>query len=200
LLATRPPRAGEQAGRTEPGLTAGQRRVEALLLDKDARAALRPVAHTVALSERGDGVYRASFRGVTVPGIYTVVFQVDGQPPKVGSIRRTETLSTFVRFGSADARASALSVETVGGTAGQVEMAIRLRPRDAYGNFLGPDAAHEIHVALSDGMVAKEITDLGDGGYFISMLAPRSSDPTVTITVAGVPLYRGLLSGLPRVR
>ena len=200
LLATRPPRAGEQAGRTEPGLTAGQRRVEALLLDKDARAALRPAAHTVALSERGDGVYRASFRGVTVPGIYTVVFQVDGQPPKVGSIRRTETLSTFVRFGSADARASALSVETVGGTAEQVEMAIRVRPRDAYGNFLGPDAAHEIHVALSGGMVAKEITDLGDGGYFISMLAPRSSDPTVTIAVAGVLLYRGLLSGLPRVR
>jgi hypothetical protein len=49
-------------------------------------------------------------------------------------------------------------------------------------------------------MVAKEITDLGNGGYFISMLAPRSSDPTVTITVAGVPLYRGVLSGLPRVR
>ena len=125
---------------------------------------------------------------------------MDGQNPKVGSIRRTETLSTFVRFGSADARASALSVETLGGTAGQAETAIRLRPRDTHGNYLGPDASQEIHVALSEGMVGKEITDLGDGGYFVSMLAPRSSDPTVTITVAGVPLYRGLLSGLPRVR
>jgi hypothetical protein len=200
LLATKPELAGERAGRTEPGLTTGQRRVEALLLDKAARAALRPIAQSIALSERGDGVYRASFRGVSVPGIYTVVFQVDGQHPKLGSIQRTETLSTFVRFGSADAGASALSVETVGGTAEQAEMAIRLRPRDAHGNFLGPDAAHEIHVALSDGMVAKEITDLGDGGYFISVLAPRSSDPTVTITVAGVRLYRGALSGLPRIR
>ena len=200
LLATKPERDGARAGRTEPGLTTAQRRIEALLLDKDARAGLRPIAHTVALSEHGDGVYRASFRGVTVPGIYTVVFQVDGQRPKVGSIRRTETLSTFVRFGSADARASALSLETLGGTTGQAEMAIRLRPRDAYGNFLGPDAAHDIHVALSDGMVAKEITDLDDGRYFISMLVPRSSDPTVTITVAGVRLYQGALSGLPRVR
>ena len=200
LLATKPELAGERAGRTEPGLTTGQRRIEALLLDKDARAALRPVAQTIALSERGDGVYRASFRGVTVPGIYTAVFHVDGQNPKVGSIRRTETLSTFVRFGSADARASALSVETLGGTAGQAEMAIRLRPRDTHGNYLGPDASQEIHVALSEGMVAKEITDLGDGGYFVSMLAPRSSDPTVTITVAGVRLYRGALSSLPRVR
>jgi len=200
LLATKPEPAAARAGHTEPGLTTAQRRVEALLLDKGARAALRPIAHTVALSERGDGVYRASFRGVTVPGIYTVVFQVDGQRPKVGRIRRTETLSTFVRFGSVDAQASTLSVETLGGTAGQAERAIRLRPRDAYGNFLGPDAAHEIRVALSDGMVAKEITDLGDGGYFISMLAPRSSDPTVTITVAGERLYRGALSGLPRAK
>ena len=152
------------------------------------------------MSEGGDGVYRASFRGVTVPGIYSVIFQVDGQRPKVGTIRRTETLSTFVRFGSADARASALSVETLGGTAGQTEMAIRLRPRDAYGNFLGPDAAPEIHVALSDGKAAKTITDLGDGGYLISMLVPRSSDPTVTITVSGVRLYRGALSALPRVK
>jgi len=200
LLAMKPERAGEQAGRTEPGLTTGQRRIEALLLDKDARAALRPVAQTIALSERGDGVYRASFRGVTVPGIYTVVFQVDGQSQKAGSIRRTETLSTFVRFGTADARGSALSVETLGGTTGQAEMAIRLRPRDTHGNFLGPDVAHEIDVALSDGVVAKEITDLGDGGYFVSILAPRSSDPTVTITVAGARLYRGALSGLPRVK
>jgi von Willebrand factor type A domain len=200
LLATKPERGGAPAGRTEPGLSTAQRRIEALLLDKDARAALRPIAHTVTLSDRGDGVYQASFRGVTVPGIYTVVFEVDGQRPKGGPVRRTETLSTFVRFGAADVGASALSVETLNETAGQAETAIRLRPRDAYGNFLGPDAAHEIHAALSEGMVTKDIADLGAGGYFISMLTPKSSDPTVTITVAGVRLYRGALSGLPRVK
>ena len=196
LLATKPERTGERAGRTEPGLTTGQRRAEALLLDKGGRAALRPVVQTIALSERGDGLYRASVRGVTVPGIYTVVFQVDGQSAKGGTIRRTETLSTFVRFGAADARASALSVETMGGA----EIAIRLRPRDTHGNYLGPDAADLIDVTLSHGKVAKEITDLGDGGYFVSMLAPRSSDPTVTITVAGARLYQGALSGLPRFK
>jgi hypothetical protein len=83
---------------------------------------------------------------------------------------------------------------------GGAEIAIRLRPRDTHGNYLGPDAADLIDVTLSDGKVAKEITDLGEGGYFVSMLAPRSSDPTVTITVAGARLYQGALSGLPRFK
>ena len=168
LLATKPERAGERAGRTEPGLTTGQRRIEALLLDKDGRAALRPVVQTLALSERGDGLYRASVRGVTVPGIYTVVFQVDGQSAKGGTIRRTETLSTFVRFGAADARASALSVETMGGA----EIAIRLRPRDTHGNYLGPDAADLIDVTLSHGKVAKG--DHGPGRRRILRLDARA--------------------------
>jgi hypothetical protein len=34
----------------------------------------------------------------------------------------------------------------------------------------------------------------------VSILVARSSDPTVTITVAGARLYRGALSGLPRAR
>lgn len=200
LLATRPVSADAKTGHTEPGLTAAQRRIEALLLDKNARAALRPVTRRVVLSDRGDGVYRASFRGITVPGAYTVIFQVEGQLTKSGAIRRTETLSTLVRFGEADARSSGLSVATLGTTATHNEMAIRVRPRDGYGNFLGPGAARELHVALSDGTVFRDLMDLGDGRYVIAILTPRTSDPTVTIAVAGMPLYRGALSGLQRVK
>jgi hypothetical protein len=200
LLATAPVRDDGKTGYTEPGLTATQRRIEALLLDKAARAALRPVAHRVALTDRGDGVYRASFRGVTVPGIYTVVFQAAGERTAVGTLRRTETRSTLVRFGAADASASGLAAQALAGTAGHSELVIRLRPRDRHGNFLGPGEASEIHVALSEGTVAKEVTDLGDGGYAVPILTSRPSDPTVTVTVAGGRLYRGALSALPRVR
>jgi len=44
------------------------------------------------------------------------------------------------------------------------------------------------------------VTDLGDGGYAVPILTSPPSDPTVTVTVAGVRLYRGALSALPRVR
>jgi hypothetical protein len=199
LLATTPANAAAQAARTEPGLTAVQRRADALLLEKTARAALRAVGHRVALSERGDGVYRASFTGVTVPGVYTVVFQVEGRLPKGGVIQRTETQSMLVRFGRADAKVSALSLETLGTNGPQRELAIHVRPRDARGNFLGPGAASEIQVALTEGTAAKGIVDFDNGGYILPIVT-RAADPTVTLTVAGTVLYRGTLSGLPAPR
>src|SRR5204862_661306 len=134
LLATKRFSAESSAGHTEPGLTAAQRRIEALLLDKGAHAALRPVGHRVAMSDRGDGLYGASFRGVTVPGIYTVVFEVEARLPKGGEIHRTETRSMLVRFGRADAKTSGLAVELLGTGAAQREMVIRVRPRDTHGN------------------------------------------------------------------
>jgi hypothetical protein len=135
---------------------------------------------------------------VTVPGVYTVVFQADGDRTAVGTLRRTETLSTLVRFGAADAGASALAVQGVAATPAHRELVVRVRPRDRHGNFLGPGEAGEIGVVLSEGTVAKEVTDLGDGGYAVPIVTPARSDPTVTVTVAGVRLYRGALSALPR--
>ena len=200
LLATTPMRDDGKSGYTEPGLTTTQRRIEALLLDKTARAALRPVAHRVILTHRGDGVYRASFPGLTVPGVYRVVFEAEGERTAVGTLRRTETISTLVRFGPADAKASALGVQTVAGTPTHSERVIRVRPRDRRGNYLGPGEAREIRVTLSEGTVAKEVIDIGDGGYAVPILTLAKGDPTVTVTVAGSPLYRGALSSLPRLK
>jgi hypothetical protein len=77
---------------------------------------------------------------------------------------------------------------------------IRVRPRDRRGNFLGPGEAGEITVTLSEGTIAKDATDLGDGGYAVPILTAGRADPTVSVTVAGALLYRGPLSGLPRVK
>jgi hypothetical protein len=200
LLATTPLRDDGKSGYTEPGLNATQRRIEALLLDKTARAALRPVASRVTLRDAGGGVYKGSFSGVTVPGVYTVIFEAEGDRTPVGTLRRTETITTLVRFGAADAKASALGVQTVASTKTVSEHLLRVRPRDRYGNYLGPGEAGEIRVTLSAGTVGKETMDLGDGGYAVPMLTPAGTDPTVTVTVAGVQLFRGALSTLPRVK
>jgi hypothetical protein len=200
LLATKPVPDDGKAGRTEPGLTPAQRRIEALLLDKAARAALRPVAHRVTLRDGGDGLYRGSFRGLTVPGVYTVVFEAEGDRTAVGTLRRVERLTTQVRFGAADLKASALSLQTLAGSPTHREHVLRVRPRDRHGNFLGPGEAADIQVTLSAGTVGKEVMDLGDGGYAVPILTPARADPTVTMTVAGAPLYHGALSALPRVK
>jgi hypothetical protein len=200
LLATKPVPDDGKTGYTEPGLTIAQRRIEALLLDKAARTALRPVAHRLTLRDGGDGVYRGSFRGLTVPGIYTVVFEADGDRTAVGTLRRVERLTTLVRFGAADRSTSALAVQTLADSSSHREHVLRVRPRDRHGNFLGPGEAGEIRVALSAGTVGKEVMDLGDGGYAVPILTPAGADPTVTVTIAGAPLYHGALSALARVK
>jgi hypothetical protein len=148
------------------------------------------------LSAQEDGFYRAVWPSISVPGIYTAIFHVAGDSPELGTFQRTETVSTVVHFTQADGQISDLKAMFVERTAQGDVMAIRLRPQDAYGNFLGPEVGHEIQVALSTGTVDKDIGDLHDGTYLIRLLVPQQADPQVTITVAGDILFRGRLSEL----
>lgn len=182
--------------KSEPGLTMRQRRVEALLHNEEALELLRPMATKVQLSAQEGGFYRAAWPSVNVPGIYTAIFHVAGDSPELGTFQRTETISTAVHFARADRQLSALKAMFVERTAHGDVITIRLRPQDAYGNFLGPEVGHEIQVALSTGTVDKDIGDLHDGTYLIRLLVPQKADPQVTVTVAGDILFRGRLSEL----
>lgn len=182
--------------KSEPGLTTRQRLVEALLHHEEFSQLLRPIATQVQLSAQEGGFYRTAWPSVSVPGIYTVIFQVAGDSPELGTFHRTEAVSTVVHFAEADRQRSELNAIFVERTAQGDVMAIRLRPQDAYGNFLGPEAGHEIQVALSTGTVDKNIGDLHDGTYLIRLLVPQKADPQVTVTVAGDILFRGQLSAL----
>jgi hypothetical protein len=132
-----------------------------------------------------------------VPGIYRVVVHIAGEHPDLGSIDRTSAISTVVRFGKADLSASDLRIKMLKEEDRAVKKAIYVKPRDTYGNFLGPDFGNTIQVELSEGTVADGAEDQGDGTYIIPIVVPKGADPKVTLALLGEVLFDGNLSTMP---
>jgi hypothetical protein len=178
----------------EPGATAAQNKMQLLLQNPDLWRSIQPTENTITLQTRGDGNYTSSFTGTNVEGAYTVVFRLEGQRDDVGKYRRTETVSKSIHFGRPKLSASSLRAEPIGETSDGRRFRLFFRPRDRFGNYLGPDYADRIGVSLASGTVGTDKKDLVDGGYTVSLLVPRGSDPVVTVTVMDEQLYHDRLS------
>ncbi len=72
---------------------------------------------------------------------------------------------------------------------------LTLRPRDRYGNMLGPGLAGEIRLDDPAGRIAGAPEDVGNGRYRF-VVAPPNLDRSLTLTVAEHPLFRGALKDL----
>jgi hypothetical protein len=196
LLATaaQPKGASVPAAGSEPGASIGERRLELLLGDAANWRRLQPLAHQVTLTSAGDGVFRGSFGPLTVPGAVSVVFEIEAEPPGLGRVLRTQAVAANVRFGRADFKTSEPQLETLQATADGRRVALRLRPKDAFGNFLGPDLGRRLRVDLDSGRVEPDVADLGDGRYVVRLILPQDVDPKLTLTVMGEPFFEGKLS------
>ena len=184
---------------TESGTSVGQRKLQLLLKNKAFWAKLAPMTERVTLKHQGEGRYTAVTTATSVPGTYRAVISIEGEADGVGSFVRSETLSTHVNFAHADITLSAPKIQEISETADGRQLRLSLRPQDSLGNFLGPDYASHIQVTLAEGTVAKEIKDHGDGRYDIDLSVPGASDPALTITVVGEPVFSGTLSELDAI-
>jgi hypothetical protein len=156
------------------------------------------VGETVIFSSNGDGSYTADFANTSVNGIYTVAFDVKGERPDIGVYRRTEILSTFVRFSKAEWSTSELYVTRQTATTEQPNMLLHIRPKDLFGNFLGPDYGTAIRVTLSTGTVSNKIEDELNGAYTVPLSIADGTEPDVSVYVLEKPVYVGPLSGIIR--
>ncbi len=181
----------------EPQLTPGQRKLALLLQDARHWRSLQPVERRIALKRDAEGVYRATLTSATVPGIYRVVVHVTGKRPDLGLISRTAAISTMVHFGKADLRFSDLWIQQLKQKGRLPGKALYVRPRDKFGNFLGPDFGNKIQATLSKGSAAGEAEDRGDGAYIIPIRVKKGSDPEITLAILGEVLFNGSLSGIP---
>ncbi len=184
----------------EPAATPAQNKLQLLLLDAKLWQSIQPVGQGVTLRSNGDGTYSASFSGTDVEGVYTAVFQIEGERPDVGVYRRTETVSKMVHFGKAEFAASAVRVTQVDETPAGRQLLLHIRPRDRFGNFLGPDYSDRISVSVSPGSVGPDKKDLVDGSYTIPLLVPPATDPLVTIRVMDQAVFDGRLSELEALK
>jgi hypothetical protein len=180
----------------EPQITNGQRKMQWLLQDPAFLEKLQPVRKGITLTHQGNGLYSASTDAVTVPGMYRIVFQIEGEHSEIGTFVRTDSMSVHVGFGIADLPTSSVHVEPVGTTANVRELRLQLQPRDQFGNYLGPDYGDRIQIKLTEGSVGKDIQDTGDGTYSVSLLIPEGADPDIAINVRGESLFSGPVSGL----
>jgi photosystem II stability/assembly factor-like uncharacterized protein len=193
------PMPSEPAGfLTETAATVAQKKLQLLVMDEQFYRELRPVPNTVTLQNNGDGTYTATFPNTNVEGTYSVIFQVDGERTDIGKYQRTEILSTMVRFSKADFNVSDLRVTFVEETAAGRSLLLHIRPKDRFGNFLGPDYGHRINATLSVGSVGTDRTDLVDGSYTIPLLVPDGEDPILTVSVMDERVYEGPLSDLKK--
>lgn len=196
LLSTLPMLPEPAGFNPEANISAAQKKLQLLLQDKRYYGDFQPVGETVNLQNKGDGTYAALFPDTAMSGIYTVIFNVEGERPDIGKYNRTETLSTTVRFGKAKLDASELKVSLLRETEDVRVMELSICPKDQFGNYLGPDYGHGIKVSLSQGSVDSTPKDLINGGYSINLSVPPSVDPELVVTVVGEPVFKGLLSEL----
>jgi len=178
----------------ESAATAGQKKFQLLLEDESFCRKLKPIRITVTLQNKGGGTYSAVFPNTKIAGTYTVVFHVEGERTDIGKYKRTEIRSAMVRFGKSERDESGLNSQLLNQTADGRNIQLHLRPKDRFGNYLGPDYGDRIKVTLSSGTVGLDKRDLADGSYTIPIFVPPSIDPAVTITVMDQPLYQGPLS------
>lgn len=188
------PRAG--AGLPLDSATPAQRKLQLLLRDEGLFRSIQSTRQSIILQSHGDGTYSAEFQPTDVVGSYRVTFTIEGEHEGVGAYRRAETRSTFVRF-TPDPRASAVVATVVQHTPDLRRLVIRTVPRDPFGKPVGPGWGHQVRVALSQGSAQTDsIRDLVNGVYEIPITVPSHSDPNVTVSVMGEPLYQGPLSRL----
>jgi hypothetical protein len=200
LLAITPTPSRPDTLRIEPGATAGQQKLQLLLQDQQHWKNIQPTEGSVTFQSHGDGTYSATLLNTKIVGPYTARFQIEGERSDIGTYRRTENVSTMVRFGRAEFRRSAVRVSLVGQTPTERRWLLYVRPRDRFGNYLGPDYADRIDVSLASGTVGADKQDLVDGGYTLPLVVPAGADPVVTITVLGQPVFMDRLSKLEAPR
>jgi hypothetical protein len=181
---------------TEAGATVGQKKLQLMLNDDKLFRKFEPVNDVIILKNNGDGTYSGKINDADVVGNYKVQFLVEGEHPTYGKYRRTETLSTMVRFGEAVLNKSDVYVRQIGKTDENKNLELHIRPKDVYKNYLGPDYGSRIQIKLSEGSVGTELIDMADGSYMIPLSAPLNSDPVITITILGDSLYNDKLSKL----
>jgi hypothetical protein len=185
------PQAMNEPG-VEPRSNVAERRLAALIgnteILKDARAPLE----MVRLAADGKGGFRASLTNTTVPGLYRVTLRITGDGGKLGTYERQSTVTAIVRFAEAELSQSDVTTRALKG--GSIE--VTLRPRDKYGNLLGPGLSSEVQLAVSSGRVDAGPEDLGDGGYRFRVILPKAGNPTLILVVAERLLFKGTIKQL----
>lgn len=170
----------------QPGATPAQNKLHLLLRRPEMYRSIQPISRELVLQSNGDGSYSAAVPSVGVPGAWTAVVHIEGEHPIIGSYRREDVASTYVRFGELDVASSQI-MAFLGSPLPDNRREVRLvfRPVDGRGNYLGPGNRDRIQVSVGGSPVGTgTILSRLDGTYEVPFTIPAGSDPQIELSVS----------------
>ena len=126
----------------------------------------------------GHGRYELTLDHVDVPGTYRFEIALEIHMPFGERIRRIDSVETVVEVAPT---ASTVAVKPLGG--GKYE--VQVVPRDTLGHYAGP--GKKLVATVNRGNVAS-VTDPQIRGEYVVALANVTGNPTLTLTLDGMPL------------
>jgi hypothetical protein len=186
----------EPPGFTLEGADPAQRKLALLLADDANWQRLGSTVSAIELRPEPGGVYAGAFASTDVPGLYRADFEIEGDGPATGPFRRRLTQIALVRLGPVNPGDSGIRAREVASSAGERTLELSLRPRDLFGNFLGPGWGSLIALTLDGKRLDAALRDELDGTYVVPLTIAAGSDPTITIAIDGESVYAGSVSGV----
>lgn len=178
-----------------------------LIQDESLRSDILPKHESIVLYDDGnvnhgdetanDGIYSMLYTDTQYPGTYTFTFLIDGNSSLNGDFSRTRRVTTEVRIKTADQGNTRLGAHVLEkGDDGRL-VDIRVTPRDAHKNYLGPGYTNQISITSKNAQFTGSVVDKLDGSYSRSLrYSGLGVDPNVIVDVQGNNIFDGSVSEL----
>jgi hypothetical protein len=160
--------------------------------DSSFRNALNRSQNIVNLAHTANGKYSGTFNGLTVSGIYHIIYLTKGNNADIGGYERFMVESFYTSFSSIDLPKSAITTSIVGGN-----LVMNIRPITTYGRFIGPAMGNAFSVS-NPGIKVASVVDHQDGRYTITFSGSISD--TTRLVLLDQVIYTGKLEDASKVK
>ena len=156
--------------------------------DQAFRDALARSENSITLNHTGNGHYEGIFNGVTVAGIYRLVYRLQATHPKTGTYTRSKAENFYASFNDIDLKASAASSQIANG-----QLVMQIKPITPYGRLVGP-AMGSAFTVDNAGVQILDVDDHQDGSYTLTFGGDISQP--VTLGLLGQDVFTGKLGSI----
>lgn len=174
------------SNRLDPG-SIGYQKYLALLQQNPAFArALAANPNRISLSHQSGGLYTGNFTNTDVSGAYQLLFEFEGEHPRLGKYKRIALRSVVVRPPAIDIATSGATVKT-----GANGTAITFRPSytvNGQQRFYGPAYGKYFSVS-GNGVSLGGVDEQADGTYTLNVNG--NADANMTLSLLGTEVYKG---------
>lgn len=139
-----------------------------LLLDNpEILERLLPKTKKVKLEHTGNGIFEGRSGRCKIQGSYRILFRIEGTDEEIGDYYRVDSKSAMVNLADPSLFRSQIRIIPADPSTHQ-PVKLYLRPRDKFGNYLGPGYSEHLKITISNG-TASVIQEQLDGSYIIPL-------------------------------